>query len=260
MTLSPAHPEREYSASALLAIAVPQANPVVEPEFGALAPDGVGVIATRLQGSRTDSGNRLVQYLDNLGTSIEAFDTARPDVLGFACTGTSYLIGPHEERKRIDAYEQRFGFPIVTSSQAILSACQWLGVKRIALLAPYPAFLVDASLQYWTACGLDVVSFARKEMDPTDTRAVYRIRAPMVLEAAAALNVDNADAVLLSGTGMPTLRVMSQLAQRTGRPVLSSNLCLAWAMLKLAGVEPPAARKELGEALLGGWVERAARL
>jgi maleate isomerase len=181
-------------------------------------------------------------------------------VLGFACTGTSYLIGQHEERKRIEAYEQRFGFPIVTSSQAILSACQWLGVKRIALLAPYPAFLVDASLQYWTACGLEVVSFARKEMDPTDTRAVYRIRAPMVLEAAAALNVDNADAVLLSGTGMPTLRVMSQLAQRTGRPVLSSNLCLAWAMLKLAGVEPPAARKELGEALLGGWVERAARL
>jgi threonine aldolase len=110
------------------------------------------------------------------------------------------------------------------------------------------------------ACGLEVVSFARKEMDPTDTRAVYRIRAPMVLEAAAALNVDNADAILLSGTGMPTLRVMSQLAQRTGRPVLSSNLCLAWAMLKLAGVEPPAARKELGEALLGGWVERAARL
>ena len=137
MTPTPAHPEREYSASALLAIAVPQANPVVEPEFGALAPDGVGVIATRLQGSRTDSGNRLVQYLDNLGTSIEAFDTARPDVLGFACTGTSYLIGQHEERKRIEAYEQRFGFPIVTSSQAILSACQWLGVKRIARCNPW---------------------------------------------------------------------------------------------------------------------------
>ena len=260
MNEAPAHADREYSARALFAVAVPQANPVVEPEFSALVPAGVGVIATRLQSSHADSGSRIVQYLDNLGASIEAFDTAQPDALGFACTGTSYLIGPDEERRRIDDYAKHYGYPIVTSAQAILKACEFMGVSRIALLAPYPQWLVDASLKYWQQCGLDVVSSARTEMDATDTRAVYKIRAAMVVEAAAALDTGKADAILLSGTGMPTLRVMSALSLRTGKPVLSSNLCLAWALLREAGVTPEPPRLELGETLLGGWVERAARL
>lgn len=252
--------EREYSSRALLAVAVPQANPVVEPEFSALMPAGVGVIATRLQGSRTDSGNRLVQYLDNLGASIDAFDTAKPDALGYACTGTSYLIGAEEERHRIDQYQQRFGFPIITSATAILAACKHLGLSRVALLAPYPQWIVDASLEYWQQCGLSVISCARTEMDATDTRAVYKIRAPMVHEAADKLDTRDVDAILISGTGMPSLRVMPSLALRTGKPVLSSNLCLAWALLRETGVscEPP--RADLGETLMGGWVERAARL
>jgi maleate isomerase len=256
----PAHPEREYSAGALLAVAVPQANPVVEPEFNALAPDGVGVIATRLQGSRTDSGNRLVQYLDNLGASIDAFDTALPDALGFACTGTSYLIGPEEEERRMGDFTSRYGYPVISAAQAIRAACKHLGVQRIALLAPYPAFLVDASLKYWNDVGLDVVSFARKEMDPSDTRAVYKIRAPQVMEAALTLDVAKADAVLLSGTGMPTLRVMPELARKYGKPVLSSNLCLAWEMLRRVKGPVPQPGAGQGEALLGGWGARAARL
>jgi maleate isomerase len=252
--------DREYSARALLGVAVPQANPIVEPEFSALMPAGVGVIATRLQGSSADSGQRIVQYLDNLGASIEAFDSTKPDALGFACTGTSYLIGPDEERQRVDAYAERFGFPIITATRAILDACGFLGVARIALLAPYPQWLVDASLAYWKQCGLGVTDSTRTAMDASDTRAIYKIRAPMVIEAASALVTDDADAILISGTGMPSLRVMSQLALRSGKPVLSSNLCLAWALLRETGVPTDAPRTALGETLLGGWLERAAVL
>ena len=254
------HEDREYSARSLLGVAVPQANPVVEPEFSALVPSGVGVIATRLQGSRTDSGNRLLQYLDNLGTSIEAFDTTRPDALGFACTGTSYLIGADEERRRIGAFGESYGFPIITSAQAILAACKHLGLKRIALLAPYPQFLVDASITYWQRAGLTITHSARTEMDTTDTRAVYKMRAPMIMKAAEKLDSSAADAILMSGTGMPTLRVMAELALSTGKPVLSSNLCLAWALMQETGVELDAARTGIGETLLGGWAERVALL
>ena len=252
--------EREYSERALLGVAVPQANPVVEPELSALMPAGVGVIATRLQGSRTDSGNRLIQYLDNLGTSIDAFDTTKPDALGYACTGTSYLIGPDEERRRIDQFAQQFGFPIITSAGAILAACKHLGISRVALLAPYPQWIVDASLTYWQQCGLSVTSSARTEMDATDTRAVYKIRSPMVLSAAQKLDTSGADAILISGTGMATLRMMHSLSLSTGKPVLSSNLCLAWALLRQCAVPLPPPRLALGETLLGDWIERAARL
>lgn len=252
--------EREYSARALLGVAVPQANPIVEPEFSALMPPGVGVIATRLQGSRTDSGNRLVQYLENLGDSLDAFDTARPDALGYACTGTSYLIGRDEERRRIDAFSAARGYPIVTSADAILRALKHLGASRIALLAPYPQWVVDASHIYWERAGLTVSGAARTLLDTQDTRNVYRVRTRMVIDAAATLDTSGADVVLMSGTGMPTLRAIPEIARMTGKPVLSSNLCLAWALLGAAGVTPPAPRHYMGETLMGHWVERAGLL
>ena len=40
----------------------------------------------------------------------------------------------------------------------------------------------------------------------------------------------DADAILISGTGMPTLRALAPAEERFERPVVSSNLCLAWAM------------------------------
>lgn len=252
--------EREYSANALFGVAVPQANPIVEPEFSALMPAGVGVIATRLQGSRTDSGDRLLHYLDNLGDSIDAFDTATPDALGYACTGTSYLIGPDEERRRFGEHAQRAGFPIITSAQAILESLKYLGIKKIALLAPYPQWIVDASHVYWEKCGLIVESAARIDLETQDTRSVYRVRSSAVLEKAAELDTSGADAILMSGTGMPTLRAIPQLAIRTGKPVISSNLCLAWALLRAMKVPYDAPRVSLGETLVGGWTERIGRL
>lgn len=254
------HPNREYSARALMGVAVPQANPIVEPEFSVLMPAGVGVIATRLQGSRTDSGNRIIEYLDNLGTSIEAYDSTNPDALGYACTGTSYMIGQQEEKKRIDIFQDRFGFPIITSAQAILRACDFLGINKVALLAPYPQWIIDKSLIYWQQCGLVITHSTRTTMDTTDTRAVYQMRAPMVMQAADNLDSSDADAILISGTGMPSLRVMSALSLKTGKPVLSSNLCLAWAMLQEVGIQPQLARSDKGEVLIGQWVEKAAML
>jgi hypothetical protein len=62
---------------------------------------------------------------------------------------------------------------------------------------------------------------------------------------------------LLSGTGMPTLRTV--MANTLGLPVISSNLCLAWAMQ--AVVKPSmASRAALLDFLMGdaAWRKRLA--
>lgn len=252
--------QREYSREGLFGIAVPQANPVVEPEFSALMPAGTGTIATRLQGSRSNSKNRLIDYLDNLETSLSAFDTAALDVVGYACTGSSYLVGREEEQRQTDALSSKFGYPIITSAQAILAALKHLGVSKIALIAPYPQWMIDTSHAYWTQCGLTVTGSARTMLDTEDTRNVYQLRTEMVLDAASALPIHDAQAVLLSGTGMPTLRAIPAIARLTKLPTLSSNLCLAWAMLEAARSPYPAPDPVAGEALVGGWGGQVSRL
>jgi maleate isomerase len=251
--------DQEFGGHACLGIAPPQSNPVVEPEFSVLLPDGVSMLVTRLVGNRGDARQRFHQYLDNLETSLEAFGAAEIDAFGLAVTSTAYLFGDDEDNA-LDRASQRFGYPVTSAARAIGCALERLNATRIALFSPYPEWLTEASRTYWAGQGYDIVSWARVAADTADTLNIYRLRTAGLLDSMAVLETVNADAVLLTGTGMASLPALPALAERIGKPVLSSNLCLAWALLDelgLAGLAPP---QHPGETLLGGWVPRLGRL
>lgn len=243
--------EREYGCVATIGLTVPQANPIVEPEFYALMPDGVNIITSRLQGSRTDSKDRLVGYLDNLGGTLDAFDTAEVDCAAYACTGSSYIVGRERDAEVMAAMQERFGYRVISAAIAIQDALNHLGVKRIAVFAPYPDWLADLSISYWREAGFEVVDHAAAPLDPSDTRSVYKIRSDSVLKNVSQLAMDRAEVLLLTGTGMPTLKAIPVISEAIGKPVLSSNLCLAWSVLRATGVELP--QPTASEPLFGGW-------
>jgi maleate isomerase len=229
-------------------ITTPQANTTVEPEMHALlGAGGFTVLAARLVSSKSDSRERLVDYFDRLPETLRHFDIAPLAAAGFACTGSSYLVRREEEERRLAAASREAGFPVVSSAQAIRAALQELGETRIALLSPYPAWLSGAGQRYWRDAGLQLTSVTGLPEDMLDTRGIYRLTTAHVRECLAALDLRGAQALLLSGTGMPTLRTMAAAA--TGIPVVSSNLCLAWLLAKLAG----------GNADLQAWIAADAR-
>jgi maleate cis-trans isomerase len=46
----------------------------------------------------------------------------------------------------------------------------------------------------------------------------------------------NAQAVFLSGTGMPTISILQALEQDLGKPALSATSAMMWHALRLAGL------------------------
>jgi maleate isomerase len=232
---------REYGKAGLVGITVPQANTTVEAEFRALAPPGLNVIAARLQGSRSDSRQRLLDYFGGLEATLDTFDNAPLQAAGFACTGSSYLIGLDKDRAAFDGLSRRRGYPVVPATAAILDALAHLDAKRIVLISPYPAWLTEAGLAFYRSAGIDVVEVAVVAGDTADTRNVYGIGSAGAAAAASKLVRRDFDALLLSGTGLPTLGAVGELAKLYGKPVLSSNLCLAWALCRHVGIDaaPP---------------------
>lgn len=248
--------EREYGALATIGIAVPQANPIVEPEMHALMPDGVNVLTARLQGSRTDSRDRLVGYLRTLEATLESFDTAELDAVGYACTGSTYIVGAAEDAQTMARMQDRFGYPVISAAAAIKAALVEMGVTRIGVFAPYPHWLADLSIDFWKAEGFDVVTHAAAPIDPADTRSVYKIRSDAVLDNIRRLPLERAEVLVLTGTGMPTLKAIGVIAEALGKPVLSSNLCLAWALHRAAGIAAAMSAPTTTEPLYSGWASR----
>ena len=252
-------PDREYARHALIGIAPPQTNPVVEAEFSALLPDGVGMLVTRLTGEADDARLRFYEYIDNLETSLKAFGKARIDAFGFSFTATAYLPDIDQDR-RLAAMSVKMGYPIISSSQAIHRALQRLGTKRLALFSPYPNWLTELSATYWSEKGYKVVSVASVPEDTNDTVNIYGLRTESMLEASKVLETERADAIVVTGSGMASLPAVAALTERTGKPFLCSNICLAWALLDELDLTHLAPPEHPGEVLVGGWTPRLSRL
>lgn len=211
-------------------VLTPQANSTVEPEMQILLEGSV--LAARCTSASTDSRQRLLDYFDKLEATLASFDTAPLRVAGFACTGSSYLVGRACEAQKLAALGAASGFAVVSATQAIRCCLDMLGAKRLALVSPYPGWLSAAAKDYWNECGYSIASVAGLSAELIDTRGIYQLTTGSVGDLLAGLRTDDCDAVLLSGTGMPSLRtIAARTHAETGPPLLSSNLCLAWAML-----------------------------
>lgn len=239
----------DYGRAAMIGIGTPQANPTVEAELRLILPPGCALAVNRLTSRSDDPMQRLRDYLEGLEASLEHYDTLRPDAYGFGCTGSSYLIDADAEARIVGRIEERLGYPVVTATAAIRWQLAQLGAKRIALASPYPPALSEAARAYWEGAGFDLVEVRRIDTGSGDTRSIYTLGSEDARPAAEALSRLDLDAVLLSGTGMPSLSLIADAAE-SGPPLLSSNLCLANRLCDLVGLPAPTGwRSRLAEAL-----------
>jgi maleate isomerase len=247
---APRYPDRDYGKLGRMGVLTPQANPTVESEFHVLLPEGVAMLAGRLTSGAETPRQRLIDYIEQLDRCLDSFDTLRPDVVAFACTGSAYLVGRDRELELLAAQSARFGAPILSATQAIHEALQALGAQRIAVFAPYPEFLLEAGREYWTRLGYEVAAHGRIVTRSADTRTIYELTSDIARERLRELKPEDCDAVLLSGTGMPGLPLVLSHGDFTSRPVLSSNWCLAGRALAELGLElqPEAVSQRLARA------------
>ena len=225
---------------ARLGFLLPPGNPTVEPEMIALAPEGVSVHFHRMAahgapGSLEGQDERTRTMIDNIDGSIELLASVEPDVIVVAHTATSYYLGREGEADLLARLEKSTGKRVITAFGSVLRALERLNVRRLALGTPYSAETTLQGKAHLEAHGLEVVNFANLQ----GVTNIYDETAERAYGLARLVDREDAEAVFLSGTGMPTLPVLELLEQDLGKPVISSASAMMWHALRLAGVRQP---------------------
>jgi maleate cis-trans isomerase len=225
---------------ARLGFLLPPGNPTVEPEMIALGPEGVSVHFHRMAaygapGSLEGQDERTRTMIDNIDGSIDLLASVEPDVIVVAHTATSYYLGRKGEADLLARLERSTGKRVVTAFGSVLQALEQLDVRRLALGTPYSAETTLQGKTHLEANGLEVVNFANLQ----GVTNIYDETAERAYGLARLVDRADAEAVFLSGTGMPTLPVLEMLEQDLGKPVISSASAMMWHALRLAGVRQP---------------------
>jgi maleate cis-trans isomerase len=225
-------------------------NPTVELEMFALSeamrPPQVSVHFTRMvvqgtsgsvPGSHQGQEERNRSQIAHLDENVRLLAMVAPKVIVLAHTATSYTLGREGEAELIARMQAQSGVTFITAFGSVLAALAHLDAKRIALGTPYDAESTAKGKNALEAHGIEVVSFGRLE----NVKNIYEETAERAHGLARRIDVPRAQAVFLSGVGMPTIATLERMERDLGKPVVSAAAAMMWNALRFAGVAAPIA-------------------
>jgi maleate isomerase len=227
---------------ARLGFLLPPGNPTIEPELMAMCPPGVSLhfhrmTARGVPGALDGQADRNKEMVASLDEGVELLALVKPDIIVIAHTATSYDLGRDEETKLLDRLAKASGVQVTTAFASVAAALERLGIKRLALGAPYSAETTAKGKVHLEAHGFEVVNHDNLK----GVVNIYDTTADEAYRLARSIDRPEAEAVFLSGTGMPTVAVLDVLEQDLRKPAISSNAAMMWLALRACGVNQPIA-------------------
>jgi maleate isomerase len=211
----------------------------VEHEFRRIVErPGVAVYVTRIASSHLITPATLAEMEHRIADcSAVILPHATLNVIAYGCTSASIVLGEDTVFARIrDARPEADPTTPVT---AALAAFQVLGARRIALLTPYSRPVNERVGAYIIERGFDVPASATFNVE--DDNAVACISPDSIRRAILDIGrCADIDMVFMSCTSLRLAETAAAIEAELGKPVISSNMALAWHSLRLAGINEPA--------------------
>ena len=227
---------------------VPSSNTTMETEIPAMLrareaafPERITFHSSRMRMMHVVKEELAAMDAQSLRCAAELAD-ARVDVIGYACLVAIMAMGLGYHRTSEGnlagiAAQEGGPAPVVTSAGALVKTLGELGFQRIAVLAPYMKPLTCTVTDYIAAEGFTVQSVHSLEI--SDNLAVGRRDPIAAIEAAGALDLAGADALVLSAcVQMPAAAAIDAAEQCFGLPVVTASSCTVRQMLKALDLPP----------------------
>jgi maleate isomerase len=223
-----------YGARARIGLMLPYDNAVIEPEFARTLPSGISAHVVR-----TTKTDRLELAEESL-TLAPVMQHLRVNVALYACNASSFLKGRQWHDNFLRRFEERAGVPSESANSALIKLAKHRNLRRLAIVSPYPEWLLDPLGRFFSDSGFEVVNIVGLGLEPIE---INRLGPEASYEFAKGADRVEADGIIIVATNFRTLEVLSTLESELRKPVISANQALMWAarrMLNVAAKEPAA--------------------
>ncbi|MCA1706213.1 MAG: Asp/Glu racemase, partial [Actinobacteria bacterium] len=154
-----------------------------------------------------------------LGQATRDVLPPQPRVVVYACTSGSFVGGAAGEEDLCATMVDAGAPAACTASGAVVEALRVLGVERLAIGTPYVeavnrplvGFLAEHGVRTTACQGLGLLD------------NIWRVSYREVVELVRALDTDDADALFLGCTNLPTYDLIEPLEQAVGKPIVTAN-------------------------------------
>ena len=110
-------------------------------------------------------------------------------------------------------------------------------VKKISLFTPYPESVNKTILEYFDSKNISITSFSTFNIDLDED--IAGVDPEHLLETLIKLNIDEADALFISCTALPVLKIIEEVEKKVKKIVLSSNQTLILDSIRSVGYKFP---------------------
>jgi maleate isomerase len=197
-------------------------------------PDDVSLHITRMPYAPLAVTTEMAVHIsdpDLVAVGVTDTMAVSPLVAAYACTSGSFVGGLEGETALVRAMIDAGAPAAVTTSGALLAALRHLEVTKIATVTPYTADLTAGLTDFLAEAGVQVVSASGLGLTSDIWTVPYDVTADLVRDT----DTDDAQAVFISCTNLPTYDVIAPLEAEIGKPVLTANQVTMWSALAVVG-------------------------
>lgn len=221
-------------------VIIPSTNTVVEPDFYAMAPEGITLHTGRIFITDPDVPDDssfealMVQIREMIGRAVEDVKSCLPDYLIMGMSSETFWGGKEGNRQFQQRLESQAGVRIATGADACHKALTLLGAKRVGVITPYQP-VGDAEVRrYFVDSGYDVVKL--KGLKCASVLDIALLDEATLRSAVAEVDGADVDAIVQVGTNLSMIRLADQLETELGKPVIAINAAIFWHALRENGI------------------------
>lgn len=222
-------PDR-FGPRGVVAVAIPQQNSNMQPEYEAMRPEGVSN-----QMYRFDIAEQL-KVPEAVLATLPQVRGCWPDMV--ICGNSLEMRWWSTERQAL--YRKQISevlpdLPFVTATDACLAALKTVGAKRIGVISPMSEEMSKSVQAYYQAHGFEVPNASWFKVATSDR--IIDIPVDAINDAFDRVDTDDIDTFLHVGGALGIVDMLDDLEARLGRPIVSSNAATYWYALRMMGIE-----------------------